>query len=143
MTSVPLRIYIDTNIYIDHFLRRRGRSSELFREIRKGTFEGITSHFTFSEMAGVLKAVGYSRTGIESVLGLAQRFPNIRIVFHDLDMLLNMPDQILNTCVQTRDALHFAVANSLAVDRIVTRDEQFKDAIGNIIQCVTPESILP
>ncbi|MFQ6074739.1 MAG: type II toxin-antitoxin system VapC family toxin [Candidatus Bathyarchaeia archaeon] len=143
MTSAPLRLYIDTNIYLDHFLRRRGRSSELFREIRNGTFEGITSHFTFSEMAGVLKVLGCPRTRIESILGRAQSFPNITIVFHDTDMFLNMPDQILNTCVKTRDVLHFAVANSLAVDRIVTRDEAFKNAVGDIIQGVNPEDVLP
>ncbi len=144
MTNNPqLRLYIDTNIFLDHFLKRRDKSSLLFREIGKGQFSGITSQFTISELTGVLKEARVSASEINRIIGLVQAFPNIQIVFHDLSMLQSMPQDMLHTCVQCRDALHFAVARSLAVDRIVTRDGGFKRAVDSVIPCVTPEQLLP
>jgi predicted nucleic acid-binding protein len=144
MTSVPkLRLYIDTNIFLDHFLRRRGKSSTLLREIAKGRFSGVTSQFTMSELTGVLKEARVAINEINRITGLVQSFPNIQIVFHDPNMLQEMPQDMLGTCVQCRDALHFVMAKSLAADRIVTRDEGFKRAVHSIIPCITPEQLLP
>ena len=142
-SSAQSRLYIDTNIFLDHFLRRRGKSSELLREIAKGRFLGITSHFTLSELAGVLKEVGLSPKDIDATIAQVQAFPNIQIIFHDQNMFLTMPQQILGTCVQCRDALHFIVAKFLAADKIVTRDGGFKHAVNSVIECVTPEQLLP
>jgi hypothetical protein len=72
-----------------------------------------------------------------------QAFPNVQIVFHDQNMFLDMPQNILGACVQCRDALHFMIAKSLAADRIVTRDSGFKNAVDSVIQCVTPEQLIP
>ena len=138
----PMRLYIDTNIYLDHFLRRRGRSTDLLREIARGTFLGVTSHFTFSEIASVLKMERVSRQTINSILDRSQRFPNIQIVFHDPTMFLEIPKEILQTCAQSRDALHFIVALHMRVDRIVTRDTDFRSAVNKKIPCVTPEELL-
>lgn len=143
MLTVPMRLYIDTNIYLDHFLRRRRESSDLFREIARRRFSGITSHFTFSEIAAVLKMEGIPKTKIDSILDPSQRFPNIQIVFHNAAMFRDFPTEILNTCVQVRDALHFIVALRIGADHIVTRDTGFKRAVNTIIPCVTPEEILP
>jgi len=144
MTSVPqLRLYIDTNIFLDHFLRRRGKSSTLLREIANGQFSGVTSQFTMSELTGVLKEEKVSINEINRIIGLVQAFPNIQIVFHDPNMFQEMPQDILSTCAQCRDALHFVMAKSLAADRIVTRDKGFKRAVHSIIPCVTPEQLLP
>lgn len=143
MTPNPLlRLYIDTNIFLDHFLGRRGKSTKLFKEIAKGRFEGVTSHFTLSELAGVLKELKVRSDEIDRILRQVQAFPNIYIVFHDQNMFLNMPQSILDTCVQCRDALHFMIAKSLAVDKIVTRDSGFKNAVGSLIECVTPEQLI-
>ncbi|MEM3874659.1 MAG: type II toxin-antitoxin system VapC family toxin [Candidatus Bathyarchaeia archaeon] len=136
------RLYIDTNIFLDHLLGRKVKSSQLIREIANGRFEGFTSHFTLSELAGVLKELGVPRGDINKILIRVQEFPNIQIVFHDYIMFLDMPENILNTCVQCRDALHFMAAKYLAVDKIVTRDKGFKSAIDHIIPCVTPEQLL-
>jgi len=141
--KAQLRLYIDTNIFLDHFLGRRGKSTKLFREVAKGRFEGVTSHFTLSELAGVLKELGVHPNEINVIIRQVQAFPNIRIVFHDQEMFLNMPQSILDTCVQCRDALHFMIAKSLAVDKIVTRDTGFKNAVDSVIQCVTPEQLIP
>lgn len=137
------RIYIDTNIFLDHFLRRPGQSSNLLREIARGRFLGITAHFTLSELAGVLKELRVPRNRIDNIISLVQSFPNIHIIFHDQSMFLGMPQRILDTCAQSRDALHFMVALSLSVDNIVTRDRGFKRAVDSIIPCVTPEALLP
>jgi predicted nucleic acid-binding protein len=142
MPSVPIRLYIDTNIYLDHFLRRHRQSSELLREIAKGTFSGITSLFTFSEIVSVLKMEGVSRTEINSILHHSQRFPNIQVISHEPFMFRDLPDEILRTCAQSRDALHFIVALYTEVDRIVTRDRGFRSAVNAIIPCVTPEQLL-
>lgn len=141
-SSHQLRLYIDTNIFLDHLLGRKGKSSQLIIEIANGRFEGFTSYFTLSEIAGVLKELGFPREDINEILMNIQKFPNIQIVFHDYRMLLDMPENILNTCVQCRDALHFIVAKYLAVDKIVTRDKGFKDAVDNIVPCVTPEQLI-
>jgi predicted nucleic acid-binding protein len=144
MSSSPQpRLYIDTNIFLDHFLRRRGKSSTLLREIANGRFAGVTSHFTLSELTGVLKELRVPYADISRIIGQVQAFPNLQIVFHDQNMFLDMPQNIINTCVQCRDALHFMVAKSLAVDRIVTRDGGFKNAVDSVIQCVTPEQLIP
>jgi predicted nucleic acid-binding protein len=142
-SSPQLRLYIDTNIFLDHFLRRRGKSSTLLREIANGRFAGVTSHFTLSELTGVLKELRVPYADISRIIGQVQAFPNLQIVFHDQNMFLNMPQNIINTCVQCRDALHFMVAKSLAADRIVTRDSGFKNAVDSVIQCVTPEQLIP
>jgi predicted nucleic acid-binding protein len=128
---------------LDHFLRRRGKSSILFREIANGRFAGVTSHFTLSELTGVLKELRVPHADIGRIMGQVQAFPNVQIVFHDQNMFLDMPQNILDTCVQCRDALHFMIAKSLAADRIVTRDSGFKNAVDSIIQCVTPEQLIP
>lgn len=142
-SSAPTRLYIDTNIFLDHFLKRQGKSSALLREIAKGRFLGITSHFTLSELAGVLKEVGLSPKDIGTIISQVQAFPNIQIIFHDQNMFLTMPQQILDTCVQCRDALHFTIARFLSADKIVTRDNGFKHAVNSVIECVTPEQLLP
>lgn len=138
-----LRLYIDTNIFLDHLLGRKGKSSQLIREIASGRFEGFTSHFTLSELAGVLKELGVPRDDINKILIHVQNFPNVQIVFHDYRMFLEMPENILNTCVQCRDALHFMIAKYLAVDKIVTRDKGFKNAVDYFIPCITPEQLIP
>jgi len=138
-----LRLYIDTNIFLDHLLKRKGKSSQLIREIANGRFEGFTSYFTLSELASVLKELGVPRDDINRILIQVQAFPNIHIVFHDHKTFLDMPEDILNTCAQCRDALHFVIAKYLRVDRIVTRDKGFKNAVANVIQCVTPEQLIP
>ena len=94
-SSAQTRLYIDTNIFLDHFLRRQGKSSELLREIAKGRFLGITSHFTLSELVGVLKEVGLSPKDIDATITKVQAFPNIQIVFHDQNMFLTMPSKSL------------------------------------------------
>lgn len=141
--SPQLRLYIDTNIFLDHFLGRRGKSSILLREIANGRFAGITSHFTLSELVGVLKELRVPPIDIDRIIKQVQAFPNILIVFHDQNMFLNMPQSILETCLQCRDALHFMIAKSLAADKIVTRDSGFKNAVNSVIQCVTPEQLIP
>jgi len=144
MSNPPqLRLYIDTNIFLDHFLRRRGKSSTLLKDIAGGRFDGITSHFTLSELTGVLKELRVPHADINRIIGQVQAFPNIQIVFHDQNMFLDMPQNMLGTCVQCRDALHFMIAKSLAVDRIVTRDGGFRNAVNSVIQCVTPEQLIP
>jgi len=143
MASSPLmRLYIDTNIYLDHLLRRSRRSSRLLKEIGRGKFLGITSHFTFSELAGVLKEAGLPPSKINTILNQLQAFPNIQIVFHEPWMFAEMPNQILNTCAQSRDALHYVIALYLKADKIVTRDHGFKNAVSSVIPCVTPEELL-
>jgi predicted nucleic acid-binding protein len=94
-------------------------------------------------MAGVLKMAGVSRQRIDSILYSSQRFPNIQIVFHEPEMFYDLPSEILNTCVQARDALHFIIALRLRVDRIVTRDPGFRSAVSSVIPCNTPEDLLP
>jgi len=143
VSSAQPRLYIDTCIFLDHFLGRRGRSSDLLREIARGHFSGITSYFTLSEIAGVLKEQGLPRNRIDGVINSIQAFPNIDIIFHSQNMLLNIPRRILDTCLQCRDALHFIVAAFLAADQIVTRDSGFKRAADSIIPCTTPEQLLP
>jgi len=143
VSSAQPRLYLDTNIFLDHFLGRRGRSSDLLREIARGQFLGVTSHFTLSEIASVLKELGLPQNRIHSIINQVQAFPNIDIVFHDQNMFLDMPQRILDTCVQCRDALHFMVAVFLAVDNIVTRDLGLKRAVDSVILCVTPEQLLP
>ncbi|PUA31501.1 MAG: hypothetical protein B9J98_06010 [Candidatus Terraquivivens tikiterensis] len=146
MRSVPrLRLYLDTNIFLDldHLLGRKGKSSQLIREIANGRFEGFTSHFILSELAGVLKELGVPREYINKILVCVQKFPNVQIVFHEYIMFLDMPENILNTCVQCRDALHFVVAKYLAVDKIVTRDKGFKNTVDHVIPYVTPEQLIP
>lgn len=140
--SPRLRLYIDTNIFLDHLLGRKGKSSQLIREISKGRFEGFTSYFTLSEIAGVLKELKVPQKDINKILISIQSFPNIQIVFHDYEMFLELPKDILDTCLQCRDALHFIVAKYLAVDKIVTRDKGFKNAVDHIIPCVTPEQLM-
>jgi predicted nucleic acid-binding protein len=136
-------LYIDTNIFLDHFLRRRGKSSALLREIANGRFVGVTSYFTLSELAGVLKELRVPHDKIERIIEQVQTFSNIQIVFHDQNMFLSMPQSILQTCTQCRDALHFVIARFLAADKIVTRDNGFKHAVNSVIECVTPEQLLP
>ena len=144
VTSSPhLRLYIDTNIFLDHFLGRIGKSTTLLRQIAAGQFDGITSHFALSEITGVLKECRLPHSDITRMVGQIQAFPNIQIVIHDQSMFLNMPNSILSTCVQCRDALHFTVAKYMAVDRIVTRDGGFRNAVNSVIQCVTPEQLIP
>ena len=132
-TSPQLRLYIDTNIFLDHFLGRTGKSSALFRAIARGDFFGVTSQFTLSELTGVLKMAGKSPDEINNIINNVQAFPNISIVFHDATMLSNMPSDMLTTCCQCRDALHFVSAKSLMADRIVTRDNDFKRAVNSLI----------
>ena len=132
-TSPQLRLYIDTNIFLDHFLGRTGKSSALFRAIARGDFFGVTSQFTLSELTGVLKMAGKSPDEINNIINNVQAFPNISIVFHDATMLSNMPMDMLATCCQCRDALHFVSAKSLMADRIVTRDNDFKRAVNSLI----------
>lgn len=141
--SLQCEFMLTQIIYLDHFLHRRGRSTDLLHEIARGTFLGITSHFTFSEMASVLKMQRVSKERINSILQESQRFPNIQIVFHTSDMFRDLPTEILNTCAQSRDALHFIVALHMAVDRIITRDTDFRSAVNKKIPCVTPEELLP
>jgi len=141
--SSQLSLYIDTNIFLDHFLQRRGRSSALLRVIAAGRFFGVTSHFTLSEIVGVLKASGVPQNRIDYIINQVESFPNISIIFHDQNMFLDMPRRILDTCMQCRDALHFMAASFLAVDNIVTRDPGFKRAVNSLIPCVTPEQLLP
>lgn len=143
MATNPLRLYVDTNIFLDHFLGRTGKSSALFRAIARGEFFGVTSQFTLSELTGVLKMAGKSPDDINHIINNVQAFPNISIVFHDATMLSNMPSDMLATCCQCRDALHFVSAKSLSADRIVTRDSGFKRAVNSLIQCVTPEQLIP
>jgi predicted nucleic acid-binding protein len=138
-----LRLYVDTNIFLDHLLKRGGKSSQLIREIANGRFEGFTSHFTLSELAGVLKELSVPRDDINRILMQVQAFPNVHIVLCDYKIFLDMPEDILNTCAQCRDALHFVTAKYLRVDRIVTRDKGFKNAVSHVIQCVTPEQLIP
>jgi predicted nucleic acid-binding protein len=77
-SSPRLRLYIDTNIFLDHFLRRRGRSSTLLREIANGRFAGITSHFTLSELTGVLKELGVPHADIGRIFGKCKHFRMFR-----------------------------------------------------------------
>ena len=142
-TNPPLRLYIDTNIFLDHLLGRDGRSSALFRAIARGDFFGVTSQFTLSEITGVLKMAGRSPDDINHIINNVQAFPNISIVFHNATMLSDMPRDMLATCCQCRDALHFVSAKSLLADRIVTRDGGFRHAVNAQIQCVTPEQLIP
>jgi predicted nucleic acid-binding protein len=115
----------------------------LLREIANGRFEGVTSHFTLSELTGVLKELGVPHADIGKIIGQVQAFPNIQVVLPDQSMFIDMPGSILSTCVQCRDALHFMIAKSLLADRIVTRDTGFKNAVDSAIQCVTPEQLVP
>jgi predicted nucleic acid-binding protein len=137
------RLYLDTNIFLDHFLGRKGHSSDLLREVARGRFAGLTSHFTLSEITGVLKQSGLPHDQVTSMVTRVQSFPNIMIVFNDRQMFLEMPQRILSSCAQCRDALHFMVALFLKADKIVTRDWGFKNAVDSIIPCVTPEQLLP
>lgn len=141
-TSVP-RLYLDTNIYLDHILRRPGRSTQLLRAIAQRKFEGITSYLTISEIAGVLKSEGTPISRIVSLLPRMERWPNIQIVLWNPSMDRQAPAEILSTCAQTRDALHFVVAKFMAADKIVTRDTGFTAAVQSVIPCVVPEDLVP
>lgn len=123
------RLYLDTNIYLDHLLGRRAKSSELLKAIADGKFEGFTSHLTFSETAGVLKAQGYSESNTTQLLSRMKKWPNIHIVLLNPSLDREMPVTILRTCAQTRDALHFVVARFVSADKIVTRDRGFANAV--------------
>jgi len=90
--SSQLSLYIDTNIFLDHFLQRRGRSSALLRVIAAGRFFGVTSHFTLSEIVGVLKASGVPQNRIDYIINQVESFPNISIIFHDQNIFLTCPD---------------------------------------------------
>lgn len=138
-----VRLYLDTNIYLDHVLNRPGKSSQLLTAIAQGQFEGITSYLTIAEIAGVLKAEGIPISQITSLLQRMERWPNIRIIFWHPSMDRQTPTEILSTCAQTRDALHFVVAKFMAADKIVTRDGGFTAAVQSVIPCVVPEDLLP
>lgn len=142
-SSSPLRLYVDTNIFLDHFLRRPGKSSALLTKIAKGQFIGITSHFTLSELTGVLKELRLPQQNIDAIINKVQSFPNLQVILYDQNMFLSMPQTMLDTCVQCRDALHFIIAKYLGADKIVTRDNGFKHAVNSVIECVTPEQLLP
>lgn len=142
MSSSKERLYLDTNIYLDHILKRGRKSSELLRAIANGKFEGFTSYLTISESAGVLKAEGYSESNTTQLLSKIERWPNIQIVLWHPALDRETPKAILATCAQTRDALHFVVARFVSVDKIVTRDTGFANAVQGIIPCVLPEDLV-
>ena len=142
VSSSKERLYLDTNIYLDHLLKRGSKSTQFLREIANTKFDGFTSYLTFSEVCGVLKAEGYPLNKVSEIVNRIQKWPNIQILMSNPSIERNVPDAILATCCQTRDALHFSTARFVSVDKIVTRDTGFKQAVTKVIPCVLPEDLV-
>jgi len=71
-----------------------------------------------------------------------QAYPNLKIIFHDEDVFFDMPQNMIDTCTKTRDALHLQMALMLEAECIVTRDEQFSRSAFKLIRCAPPDELL-
>lgn len=142
------RYYVDTDIFLDHILDRSSESTELLAKIVAGNIDGVTSFFTLTEIIGVLKKlrsqgeINMSPPQMMFIINQIQAYPNLKIIFHDEDVLYDMPQNMLDTCTKTRDALHLQMALMLEAECIVTRDEQFSRSAFTLMRCASPDELL-
>jgi len=98
-TTPPPRAYIDTMVFIYHFMRHRltPKANNFFKDIENGKYAGVTTSFTIAEYVGVMrKALTAVRnrpstsTDVSKLRKEIEEFiSNMGIIYFDADTLIS------------------------------------------------------
>ncbi len=134
---MAFKVFLDTNIFLDHFLQRNEYSSEVLKLCEEGKVHGCASSASFYTMAYLLEK-HLSKKEARSILSKYSNFIAILpTVKNDLDHAFSSGFTDLEDAFQYFTALHH-----ISVDYFLTHNTiDFKTAIP-FLPVITPEEFL-
>lgn len=116
----PVRVVIDTNVWVSALLRSGGVPALIARQLFSGTYEPVLCESSFAELQGVLGRERLRRAGI-TAQAAADLTANLRAV------ALFVPDpDTVPVSRDHHDDVFIALAIAAMADCLVTRDDDLK-----------------
>lgn len=167
--SAPVRVYIDTNIFIYHLFNQgttlSSKARRFFYKIQDGTFRGVTTTFTRSEYLAVIKEEIATQSGSPAPLSRLQTamqtldnfMKNMGIEVFESDDLVNQDGKFFSEAhskveastparisgkwksLNGADSLILTFAERANCAKIATNDAGFKNTNSRIVGHILQE----
>jgi len=126
--SINNTVYLDANVFIYAVTRHpkySANATSVIAAIRSGKLRAVTCALTFDEVLWILSNE-FSRDAAVRTCNSFMNMLSLQIISADSQVIRGALEVYKESNLRPRDAIHFAVMQSIGVSEIITADADFK-----------------